>query len=181
MSKTLVIFALLLTAALPASAQKVLAGNSMPAPTAPNSPPAIHALQISAGDLLDLSVFDTPELSTKLRVDEQGKVTLPVAGSILSRLGPSASHSPATQCRASCAVDIENVSSNDRYTKEPFSSEGCVRRHAPRDRANEPHCRLRPPATQPGQNPLRASLRALPACRVLARTGNLFLAPRWQA
>jgi polysaccharide export outer membrane protein len=32
--------------------------------------------------LLDLSVFDTPELSTKLRVDEQGKVTLPVAGTL---------------------------------------------------------------------------------------------------
>ncbi len=82
MSIPSVVLALLLTAALPAVAQKVLAGNSMPAPTAPYSPPAIHALQISTGDLLDLSVFDTPELSTKLRVDEQGKVTLPVAGTL---------------------------------------------------------------------------------------------------
>jgi polysaccharide export outer membrane protein len=37
-------------------------------------------LQISAGDLLDVEVFDTPELSAKLRVDEHGAVTLPVAG-----------------------------------------------------------------------------------------------------
>jgi polysaccharide export outer membrane protein len=82
MSKTLVVFALLLIGAMPLSAQKVLAGNSMPAASVPLSPPAVHALQISAGDLLDLNVFDTPELSTKLRVDEQGKVTLPVAGAL---------------------------------------------------------------------------------------------------
>jgi polysaccharide export outer membrane protein len=37
-------------------------------------------LQISAGDLLDVNVFDTPEVSTKLRVDETGEVTLPLAG-----------------------------------------------------------------------------------------------------
>jgi polysaccharide biosynthesis/export protein len=42
----------------------------------------IHALRISAGDLLDLNVFDTPELSTKLRVDERGEVTLPLAGTL---------------------------------------------------------------------------------------------------
>jgi len=82
MSKPLVVFALLSIGAMPASAQKVLAGNSMPAASVPFSPPAVHALQISAGDLLDLNVFDTPELSAKLRVDEQGKVTLPVAGTL---------------------------------------------------------------------------------------------------
>jgi polysaccharide export outer membrane protein len=32
--------------------------------------------------LLELDVFDTPDLSTKLRVDEQGTVTLPVAGTL---------------------------------------------------------------------------------------------------
>jgi polysaccharide export outer membrane protein len=41
-----------------------------------------HALRISSGDLLDVSVFDTPELSGKLRVDEAGAITLPVAGAI---------------------------------------------------------------------------------------------------
>jgi polysaccharide export outer membrane protein len=82
MSKILVISSLLLIGTMPVSAQKVLAGNSTPAASVPFSPPATHALLISAGDLLDLNVFDTPELSAKLRVDEQGKVTLPVAGAI---------------------------------------------------------------------------------------------------
>ena len=45
-----------------------------------SSGPSAHALQISAGDLLDLNVFDTPELSGKLRVDEHGNVSLPLAG-----------------------------------------------------------------------------------------------------
>jgi polysaccharide export outer membrane protein len=45
-----------------------------------SSSPSAHALQISAGDLLDLNVFDTPELSTKLRVDEHGNVSMPLAG-----------------------------------------------------------------------------------------------------
>jgi polysaccharide biosynthesis/export protein len=82
MSKSLVVFALLSIGAMPVSAQKVQAGNSTPATPVLFSPPAVHALQISAGDLLDLNVFDTPELSAKLRVDEQGKVTLPVAGAL---------------------------------------------------------------------------------------------------
>ena len=82
MSKSLVVFALLSISTMPLPAQKTLAGNSMPAASIPFSSPAVHALQISAGDLLDLNVFDTPELSAKLRVDEQGKVTLPVAGTL---------------------------------------------------------------------------------------------------
>lgn len=39
------------------------------------------ALRISAGDLLAVDVFDTPELSAKLRVSEKGEIDLPVAGS----------------------------------------------------------------------------------------------------
>jgi polysaccharide export outer membrane protein len=38
------------------------------------------ALRIAPGDLIDVVVFDTPELSGKLRVDENGEVTLPVGG-----------------------------------------------------------------------------------------------------
>jgi polysaccharide biosynthesis/export protein len=38
------------------------------------------ALRISAGDLLAVDVFDTPELSAKLRVSEKGDIDLPVAG-----------------------------------------------------------------------------------------------------
>jgi polysaccharide export outer membrane protein len=41
-----------------------------------------HPLQISTGDLLDVNVFDTPELSAKLRVDDRGFVTLPLAGEL---------------------------------------------------------------------------------------------------
>lgn len=39
------------------------------------------ALRISAGDLLAVDVFDTPELSAKLRVSEKGDIDIPVAGS----------------------------------------------------------------------------------------------------
>jgi polysaccharide export outer membrane protein len=39
-------------------------------------------LQISSGDLLDLNVFDTKELSTRLRVSETGTITLPLGGSV---------------------------------------------------------------------------------------------------
>lgn len=37
---------------------------------------------IGAGDLIELSVFDTPELSGKLRVSNSGEVILPLVGSI---------------------------------------------------------------------------------------------------
>ena len=47
---------------------------------APATVAAAHALHISAGDLLDVVVFDTPELSGKLRVDERGIISLPIAG-----------------------------------------------------------------------------------------------------
>ncbi len=86
MSKQFVLVVLLLIGSRPISAQKVLPGNSAPATAMPFSAPEVHPLQIAAGDLLDLSVFDTPELSTKMRVDEQGHITLPVAGT-LSVLG----------------------------------------------------------------------------------------------
>jgi polysaccharide export outer membrane protein len=43
---------------------------------------ATHALRISSGDLLDVAVFDTPELSGRSRVNEAGDVMLPVAGAV---------------------------------------------------------------------------------------------------
>src|ERR1700687_4264727 len=72
------LFVLTLPGVMPTWAQNVLPVSS----TSTESPsgPAAHALRISAGDLLDLNVFDTPELSTKLRVDEHGNVSLPLAG-----------------------------------------------------------------------------------------------------
>jgi polysaccharide export outer membrane protein len=44
--------------------------------------PNVHPLQISAGDLLDVKVFDTAELSGKLRVDDHGNIALPLAGEV---------------------------------------------------------------------------------------------------
>lgn len=52
-----------------------------PAPSA-SAVATAHALPISAGDLLTVTVFDTPELSGSLRVNEKGTITVPVAGSI---------------------------------------------------------------------------------------------------
>jgi len=40
------------------------------------------ALFLDVGDVLDVRVFDTPELSAKLRVDSQGRITLPVGGTV---------------------------------------------------------------------------------------------------
>lgn len=39
-----------------------------------------QSLKIGAGDMLDVSVFDTPELSTKVRVGNDGNVLLPLIG-----------------------------------------------------------------------------------------------------
>ena len=39
-------------------------------------------LLLDAGDLLDVQVFDTPELSEKLRVDELGEIILPIGGAV---------------------------------------------------------------------------------------------------
>jgi polysaccharide export outer membrane protein len=65
---------------LPTWAQNTLPASSTSAPVELSSSVGAHALKISAGDLLDLAVFDTPELSAKLRVDEHGNVSLPLAG-----------------------------------------------------------------------------------------------------
>ncbi len=45
-------------------------------------PAAPATLQISIGDLLDISVFDTPEMSSRLRVNNHGDVLLPLAGPV---------------------------------------------------------------------------------------------------
>jgi polysaccharide biosynthesis/export protein len=68
--------------ALPHCVWAQTAPESAPAPTpaklAMPGPP--HALRINSGDLLEVGVFDTPELSGKLRVDEHGEITIPIAG-----------------------------------------------------------------------------------------------------
>ena len=62
----------------------VLAALGAGGETTPSAAPiaAAPALRISAGDLLNVSVFDTPELSSKIRVDHDGNITLPVGGEL---------------------------------------------------------------------------------------------------
>jgi polysaccharide export outer membrane protein len=43
---------------------------------------SVNALLLDVGDLLDVEVFDTLELSGKLRVDDRGEITLPVGGAL---------------------------------------------------------------------------------------------------
>ena len=85
---------LLALAALSSGGQTIAsaAPTTMPAtapPAAPTTTPTTvtpvataPALRISAGDLLDVTVFDTPELSSKVRVDHDGNITLPVGGEL---------------------------------------------------------------------------------------------------
>jgi polysaccharide export outer membrane protein len=40
------------------------------------------SLQISLGDLLEITVFDTPELSSRLRVNNHGDILIPLAGTV---------------------------------------------------------------------------------------------------
>jgi polysaccharide export outer membrane protein len=85
MTRKVVFSVLLLMAsasAVPLSAQGILPVNSSVAVAGTVSVPMAHALQISSGDLLELNVFDTPELSGKLHVDERGNIALPLAGAL---------------------------------------------------------------------------------------------------
>jgi polysaccharide biosynthesis/export protein len=59
----------------------VLATLALRAQTVPVSP-ARTDITIGAGDMLDVSVFDTPELSGKIRVSEQGNASLPLIGDL---------------------------------------------------------------------------------------------------
>ena len=53
--------------------------------SSPAAPSAGSTLLLDAGDLLEVRVFDTPELSAKLRVDDRGEITLPVGGALVVR------------------------------------------------------------------------------------------------
>ena len=74
---------LTLACALPLFAQNVASLSPVTEPSAPLVGGAAHALQISAGDLLDVNVFDTVELSGRLRVDEHGTIALPLGGDLV--------------------------------------------------------------------------------------------------
>jgi polysaccharide export outer membrane protein len=87
LSKSLFLLFLLSLAFVPPlpAQQSVLPVNSAVNPAQPTfSTGGAHALRLSAGDLLDVKVLGTtdPDFSPKLRVDEQGSITLPYAGSL---------------------------------------------------------------------------------------------------
>jgi polysaccharide export outer membrane protein len=69
-----------------AAAQQAVLPPAIPAPQEQPNPDqatgAGSALLLGAGDLLDVRVFDTPELSGKFRADNLGDITLPVGGTI---------------------------------------------------------------------------------------------------
>ena len=45
-------------------------------------PEGFDKLKLSSGDLLQMEIYDTPEMSSQLRIDGQGIVTIPLIGSI---------------------------------------------------------------------------------------------------
>ena len=53
-----------------------------PTQTGASETPGKGALLLDVGDVLDVRVFDTPELSGKFRVDRHGDITLPVGGTV---------------------------------------------------------------------------------------------------
>jgi polysaccharide biosynthesis/export protein len=53
-----------------------------PAPQQQQQRHVAHALRISSGDLLEVGVFDSPELSGKVRVNAAGEIEMPIAGPV---------------------------------------------------------------------------------------------------
>jgi polysaccharide export outer membrane protein len=80
---------LFLSASLPLTVN-LFAQNPGSTASVPQQPPPISAgfspgvknIPISPGDMLDVQVFNTPELSTRLRVDQLGRIALPLGGEV---------------------------------------------------------------------------------------------------
>jgi polysaccharide export outer membrane protein len=68
--------------ALPLGAAEEKPASCAAAPAPDTGDRVAPALCIAAGDMLDVNVFDTPELSARLRVDSNGDVALPVGGDL---------------------------------------------------------------------------------------------------
>ena len=62
--------------------QPIAAPVAQPTAKADQTPQPGPPLLLDAGDLLDVRIFDTPELSGRFRVDSLGNITLPVGGTI---------------------------------------------------------------------------------------------------
>ena len=89
------IFAILVIQAAAGHGQQLTATN---APTRP-------ALKIGPGDLLEISIFEDPELSAHVRVDEKGDIVIPLLGR-LHVAGLSAEEANALVEERYVAVDI---------------------------------------------------------------------------
>ena len=72
------VFAFLLVSPAPMCSQ---AGDTQAQATR-NMIPASPSLPISFGDLIQVNVFDSPELSAALRVNSKGEVELPLGGAV---------------------------------------------------------------------------------------------------
>ena len=71
-----------------------------------------HELNIGAGDLLDVSIFDSAELSTKARVDTDGNLALPVGGLV---------HVAGLNAEAA-ATAVEKKLRDEDIVKEPHAT-----------------------------------------------------------
>ncbi|HYK34997.1 polysaccharide biosynthesis/export family protein [Alloacidobacterium sp.] len=78
-SKTQVLFVVML-AVLTAFGQCAFSQEPAPGPSQDQQRSAAPNIAIGAGDLLNIVVFDTPELTTSVRVTQDGDVNLPVLG-----------------------------------------------------------------------------------------------------
>lgn len=65
------------------AAAMVQPGTSTATGQAAGHPTSSSDLLLDTGDLIDVRVFDTPELSGKLRVNEEGEITLPIGGAVM--------------------------------------------------------------------------------------------------
>jgi polysaccharide export outer membrane protein len=73
---------LLLAGVLLLAASVALPQTLVPAATPTHPAPLAPAMRLDAGDLLEVTTFDTPELSGKFRVDGRGEISLPIGGAV---------------------------------------------------------------------------------------------------
>lgn len=68
--------------ALVCASSHLVAQSSTPPANGTQAATSAPAVRLDAGDLLEVTTFDTPELSGKFRVDSRGYVTMPVGGTV---------------------------------------------------------------------------------------------------
>lgn len=73
---------ILLSLALQPVIGRTQAGVAAQSQTPHNIAPAPPSLPISYGDLIEVTVFDNPELSSAVRVNSNGEVVLPLGGAV---------------------------------------------------------------------------------------------------